>query len=156
MKGIYTILLLSLAFGGGAALADDLIIYPAKGQSKDQQEKDKYQCYEWAKDQTGFDPMKQPTATSAPPPDTSSSTGGSVARGALIGAAVGETASDDAGKGAAIGGLLGGMRSRSQKRQHEAEEDQWAQQQAAQYHGQRDTYNRAYAARLEPRGYSVK
>ena len=42
-------------------LADDFYIYPAKGQSKEQQGKDKYQCYDWAKQQTGFDPMSPPT-----------------------------------------------------------------------------------------------
>ena len=47
--------------------AQDPIVYPAKGQSEDQMEKDKYQCYSWAKNQTGFDPMKTPTTTSAPP-----------------------------------------------------------------------------------------
>ncbi|GAB63029.1 MAG: glycine zipper family protein [Candidatus Jettenia sp.] len=41
----------------GAALAHGLIIYPAKGQSQEQMEKDKYECYSWAKQQTGFDPM---------------------------------------------------------------------------------------------------
>ncbi len=51
---------------------------------------------------------------------------------------------------------MGGMRSRNQQRQSQAEQDQWAQQQAAQYQGQRDKYNRAYSACLEPRGYSVK
>ena len=45
----------------------DLIVYPAKGQSNDQMEKDKYECYSWAKGQTGFDPMQTPTATSPPP-----------------------------------------------------------------------------------------
>jgi len=34
------------------------IIYPAKGQSQQQMEKDKYECYTWAKGQTGFDPMQ--------------------------------------------------------------------------------------------------
>ena len=158
MKSIAKILLLSLAFSTTLVWADNLIIYPAKGQSDQQQEKDKYQCYEWAKGQTGFDPMQQPHATSAPPPDTTSSTGGSVVRGALFGAAIGGIAggSDDAGKGAAIGGLMGGMRSRNQQRQYQAQEQQWEQDQAAQYQAARNTYNRAYAACLEPRGYSVK
>jgi len=41
-------------------LGDDVFIYPDKGQTKKQQDKDKYECYDWAKQQTGFDPMAQP------------------------------------------------------------------------------------------------
>ena len=58
-------------------MADDLVIYPNKGQSKDQLEKDKYACYEWAKNQSGFDPMVQPKA-SAPPPEKEAAKGGVV------------------------------------------------------------------------------
>jgi hypothetical protein len=73
---------------------------------------------------------------------------------------VGEIADDDPGKGAAIGAasgaLFGGMRRRDQAiRQEKARED-WARQQTAQYSRKRDTYNRAYAACLEGKGYTVK
>ena len=54
-------------FFTGTALADDLYVFPAKGQSQEQTERDKYECYQWAKRQTGFDPMQAPRATSAPP-----------------------------------------------------------------------------------------
>lgn len=41
----------------------DLVVYPAKGQAQEQMQKDKYECYGWAKQQTGFDPMQsQPPA----------------------------------------------------------------------------------------------
>jgi hypothetical protein len=36
----------------------DMIIYPKNGQSKDQQAADQYECYNWAKGQTGFDPTQ--------------------------------------------------------------------------------------------------
>jgi hypothetical protein len=36
----------------------DLIVYPANGQSKDQQAADQYECHSWAKGQTGFDPTQ--------------------------------------------------------------------------------------------------
>jgi hypothetical protein len=36
----------------------DMIIYPKSGQSKDQQAADQYECYNWAKGQTGFDPTQ--------------------------------------------------------------------------------------------------
>ena len=51
-----------------ALRADDVYIYPAKNQSPEQQEKDKYECYQFGKSQTGFDPMAAPQAT-APAPE---------------------------------------------------------------------------------------
>jgi hypothetical protein len=41
-----------------AASQGDLIIYPKNGQSKDQQAADQYECYNWSKGQTGFDPTQ--------------------------------------------------------------------------------------------------
>jgi hypothetical protein len=43
----------------------DLIVYPANGQSKDQQAADQYECHNWAKGQTGFDPT-QPSGGVSP------------------------------------------------------------------------------------------
>ena len=142
--------------------AQDPIVYPNKGQSAEQQEKDKFECYNWAKQQTGFDPMQVPTATE-PPPAQEAPKGGvgrGAARGALTGAVVGEIADDDAGKGAAIGAasgaLVGGMRRNDQQRQQQQAQQQWEQEQAANYANQRNNYNRAYGACLEGRGYTVK
>ena len=148
-------------FVSGHALAQEMIIYPAKGQSQEQMDKDKFECYNWAKKQTNFDPMEVPKATE-PPPEKEAQKGG-VARGGARGALVGVTAgaiAGDAGKGAAIGAasgaLIGGMRRRDQKRQQEQGEQQWAQEQASQYQQRRNNYNRAYGACLEGRGYTIK
>jgi hypothetical protein len=147
----------------GPVLAQDLIVFPAKGQSQKQLERDKFECYSWAKGQTGFDPMETPIATTPPPPQNQGSTGKSAVRGAAGGALVGLAAgsfSGNAGRGAAIGaasgGTLGAMRSRSQRRQSEQAQQQWADQQAGQYMQKRDTYNRANSACLEGKGYTVK
>jgi hypothetical protein len=43
-------------------------VYPAKGQSAQQQKKDESACHTWAVQQTGFDPAKAQAA--APPPTT--------------------------------------------------------------------------------------
>ncbi|HEY2676780.1 MAG TPA: DUF6515 family protein [Steroidobacteraceae bacterium] len=40
----------------------DLIVYPKNGQAKEQQSADQYDCNNWAKGQTGFDPT-QPDGT---------------------------------------------------------------------------------------------
>jgi hypothetical protein len=144
-----------------ASAQSDLIVYPKKGQTAQQQEKDEYECYTWGKNKTGFDPMEVPKAT-APPPQKEAQQGGvgrGAVRGGLGGLAVGAIAGD-AGKGAAIGaaagGLFGGMRRQDQKRREEQAEQQWAQEQGAQYSQKRNTYNRAYRACLEGRGYTVK
>ena len=143
-----------------AAQAQDPIVYPAKGQSNEQMEKDKYECYNWAKQQSGFDPMQVPTATSAPPPQQDEGPGvvGGAARGGLGGLAVGAIAGD-ASQGAAIGavagGLFGGLRNNDRRRSNEQQQQQWENQQANNYVNQRNKYNRAYGACLEGRGYTV-
>jgi hypothetical protein len=40
----------------GAAAQDDVIAYPKNGQTIDQQAADRFECHQWAKGQTGFDP----------------------------------------------------------------------------------------------------
>jgi len=60
------ITLVAACFGAGTVQAD-LYVYPKNGQSADQTDKDKYECYNWAKKDTGFDPMAVPRTTSAAP-----------------------------------------------------------------------------------------
>jgi hypothetical protein len=43
-----------------------VFIYLNKGQGQKQQDNDKYECYGWAKQQTGFDPMVQPEIENIP------------------------------------------------------------------------------------------
>ena len=130
------------------------IIYPAQGQDAAQQEKDEGECFIWARNQTGFDPLAQTTVQA---PDVQQQQGGAVrgaAGGAAIGAIVGD--SDDAAKGAAIGAVVG--RSRQNRRNRAAAEqaqDQTASAQATQSAG-RDEYDRAYAACLDGRGYTIR
>lgn len=147
---------LLIFFCSGNPLAQDMMIYPKEGQDKDQQELDEFQCYGWAKDQSGFDPMAVPTAT-APPPEQEAAKGGLV-RGAAGGAAVGAIidGGDGAAKGAAAGAVLGGMRRNSQNRSQAQKQQNWEQEQAQQYAAKRNSYNRAYAACLEGRGYTVR
>jgi len=154
------------ALPAGVAFAQDLVVYPAKGQSSEQTEKDKFECYSWAKGQTGFDPMQMPTASSPAPAKGDKSVAGGVVGGGVLGgvggAVIGGIASGKSGakKGAAIGGLsggaLGGMRSHSQNKKADEKREQWEKQQTSQYMQQRNAYNRNYAACLEGRGYSVK
>lgn len=145
----------------GAARAQEFVIYPAKGQSQEQMEKDKFECYTWAKGQSGFDPMAPPTATTAPPAKEEPK--GGVLKGAVVGALAGAAVgsfSGNAGTGAAIGaaggGVVGGMRRKSQTTKEEKAQQDWEQQQVAGYSEKRTGYNRNFAACMEGRGYTVK
>ncbi|MCO6412204.1 MAG: glycine zipper family protein, partial [Thiogranum sp.] len=71
--------------------------------------------------------------------------------GAAIGAIAGDT-----GKGAAIGAATGGLFGGMRQREANAQQQQQTQQQSAAAAGKADTYNRAYAACLEGRGYTVR
>jgi hypothetical protein len=125
------------------------IAYPAKGQSAKQQKKDDGECYVWAKGNTGIDPAA--VAAAPPPPSGPAVGGGERVRGALGGAAVGGIVGggDGARTGAAVGVVAGGIKARQNKR---------AQQESAQAQkqGAMDTFNRAYAACMEGRGYTIK
>jgi len=136
---IAILLLATIAVLPGPAGAQ--VVYPARGQSPQQQQQDQAQCQSWAMQQSG----------GAPPPPPSGPQGQGVrtaARGAAVGA-VGGAIGGDAGKGAAAGAaagaLVGGMRRRDQRRQADAAQAQYS-----------DSIGRAYAACLEGRGYTVK
>jgi hypothetical protein len=136
--------------------ADELMIYPKGDQPSAQQEKDKSECYIWAKNESGFDPMAPPTAT-APPPQQQAPQGG-VVRGAVRGAALGaiiDDSSEGARTGAKVGAAIGGMRRADQKRQQAQAQQQWEQEQQQIYAEKRNRYNRAYSVCLEARDYSV-
>ena len=140
----------------GAATAQELMIFPNEGQDKQQQEQDEFACYSWAKGETGFDPMAVPTATEPAPQATDTS--GQMARGAVRGAAIGGIVgnSDDAKKGAAAGAAVGGMRRRDQKRKDDQARAQWEQEQQQIYAENRSRYNRAFAACMEAKDYTVR
>jgi hypothetical protein len=130
------------------------IAYPAKGQSAQQQQKDDGACYSWAKSNTGIDPA---TASAAPPPQGGPAVGGGervggAARGAAGGAVIGAIAGD-AGKGAAIGATAGTMAGGARARQNKRAQDANAQ---AQSQNAMTTYNRAWAACMQGRGYSIQ
>ena len=89
-----------------------LFSYPSKGQSQKQQKEDEFECYKWAVDQSGIDPLDLPKVEAAPV--QSGPTGGAIvggAKGAAAGAAIGAIAGN-AGKGAAIGAIVGGLAGR--------------------------------------------
>ncbi len=134
-----------------------LYVYPAKGQSQQQQKKDEYECYVWAIEQSGIDPLNTPKVE-APAPQTGP-TGGAVvgaAKGAAAGAAIGAIAGD-AGKGAAIGAVAGGLAGRRQGQMAQQQANQQAQAQASAQEAQmKESFQKAFSVCLEGKGYTIK
>ncbi len=164
MLRLATLALLVTFIGAPPAGAQEVFFYPSKGQSAEKLEKDKMECYSWAKGQSGFDPM-----TPAPTPDTSGveaaqqAKKGSAVRGAARGAAVGAIGGGiggNAGKGAGVGAGVGaaGGRMKANKRESAAKAQAKSDYQArlAAYNNQRATWQRAASACMEGRDYSVK
>jgi hypothetical protein len=143
-------LLVSLMLLASGSYAEQYI-YPAKGQSPEQQKMDESECYTWAVGQSGFDPANPPKA--AAPSSQPSGPTGSRLRGAAAGAIVGEIADGDTGDAALAGAVIGASRERRQK----AAQQQQAQAQAqSQAQAGQSSFNKARAACLEGRGYTVK
>lgn len=115
-----------------ACAAQAQVVYPAKGQSASQQQKDQSECQAWAQGQGG----------SAPPPQQGAPVARGAARGAVGGAVIAGVADGDTGKGAAAGAVVGGVR---------AGRNQQAQQAQASSNTQK-----GFAACMEGRGYTVK
>ncbi|HMK72536.1 MAG TPA: glycine zipper family protein, partial [Myxococcaceae bacterium] len=136
---------------------------PAKGQDQNQQSQDETQCYAWAKQQTGVDPVTlkadpntaaavQKQAQAASAGTAVKSTAGGAAAGAAVGAITGDT-----GTGAAVGATAGAMRGVAKKakaNKQAAAQGQQAAQQEAQ--AKFDTFKKAMTACLSGRGYSVQ
>ena len=68
-KRVLGLALLWIGFVGQVqALGGELYIYPNKGQSAEQQARDRYDCHTWAVQQTGVDPTRAQASTPTPPP----------------------------------------------------------------------------------------
>ncbi len=141
------------ATGMEIAPANAIYVYPAKGQNDEQMQRDKFDCSQWATQQTGFDPTNPQRVQT-----TQTQPRGGAVRGAAGGAAlgaVGGAIGGDAGKGAAIGAGVGagvGM----MRRNRSIREQQQEQAQINQnYNSQINKYNEAYGTCLKGKGYSV-
>jgi hypothetical protein len=145
----------------------DVVIYPARGQTPEQLDRDRYECHNWAVQQTGFDPSRPGIAPQyrvhvvpgGPPP------GSSVLAGGVIGALVGASVSNPwhAGSGALVGAVagatIGAVADSSREEANRAAMDRAEAQAAAAngaVHERALSYRRAISACLEGRGYTVK
>lgn len=138
------------------------VIFPAKGQTPEQQKRDETAAYDWATGQTGWDPYKEydklvqkgyvaaETANAAK--------GGAVkgaARGALLGVAIGAIAGD-AGEGAAIGAAAGGLTGGARSRRTKKAAGGAADAAVATYRQQFAVWDKSFMAAMEGKGYTVK
>lgn len=140
-----------------------MVIYPAGGQSPEQQANDEAACWDWAEAQTGLSlvagsPDTEAAGAAAADQAAVATQGAAVAgaaRGALAGVAIGAIAGD-AGKGAAIGaaaGAMGGLRGRS--RAVASAEQQGAAAAEAGAAESVETFKNAGGVCLQGRGYTV-
>jgi hypothetical protein len=145
-----------LSLASPLSLAEQYV-FPAQGQSAEQQKADEYDCHQWASDRVGYDPIKAASETktttrtvdAGPAPGSGAS---GALRGAAKGALIAGIADGDAGKGAAVGAVGGGIRGRATSRSTATVVEQTSAQDPAKH----AEYLKARSACLEGKGYTVK
>jgi len=143
----------------GIAASQGLFVYPKNQQTPEVQHQDEAACYEWAKQQTGIDPVSGAAPGQQQQAEADSPKGGGAkgaAKGAAAGAAIGAI-TGDAGTGAGVGAVAGGIGGRRQQKKAKKQAEQQAQQQQQAASAQvQDTFKKAMSTCLDGRGYSVK
>jgi hypothetical protein len=131
-----------------------IFFYPKHGQTKEQQSRDHYECYNWAMEQTSFDPsqseippMRRVKLVPMPPPGHD--TIAMAIAGAVLGALIG------AGSGAIAGAISDANRQQYAEQMEEAYQNRDQALDPA-YEGKARDFRRAMSACLEGRGYSVQ
>jgi hypothetical protein len=133
-----------------------LHVFPAQQQTKEVQDKDESDCYQWAKQNTGIDPAApaQPAEEQQPKQKRGGAVKGA-AKGALVGSAVGAI-SGDTGQGAAVGAVTGGAAGAAgQAKANKAAQQKQQQQQQQAAANTKNEFNKAMGACLQGKGYTV-
>ncbi|HET7525600.1 MAG TPA: glycine zipper 2TM domain-containing protein, partial [Burkholderiaceae bacterium] len=83
--------------------------YPELSQDEAKQDRDRYECYRWAVNQSGVDPGMTPVRGVPPPPRAAVRDGAEVVAGAATGAIVGAAVSSphNTGQGMVLGAIFG-------------------------------------------------
>jgi hypothetical protein len=141
------------------------VIYPAKGQSPEQLERDRYECHVWAVQQSGFDPSQPGVPAGqrvmvepANPPGTGTAVG--AIAGAILGAVV--AGPRNAGAGLVLGGITGAAVGTASDVNAQAQANYEQQRLDAGYNAsvsqgaqRASNYRRAISACLDARGYTT-
>jgi outer membrane lipoprotein SlyB len=141
--------------------------YPKEGQTTEQQSRDHYECYNWAMQQTGFDPSqssippeRRVKVVPMPPPghDTAVLAITGAVLGALIGGPhhAGQGALIGAGSGAVVGGVSDLSRQQQAQQLQEAYVNRDQALNARNEAAKVTNFRRAMSACLEGRGYTVQ
>jgi hypothetical protein len=141
-----------------------LVVFPAKGQSSQQQAKDERDCYAWSQQETGVDPTAPganvDSAAAASKAKTDEAATGSAVKGAAKGAAAGAligAAAGNAGTGAAVGAAAGGIGGRAGRKQAAAAgAQQGAQAATAQNQAALTSFKKGMTACLTGKNYTVQ
>jgi len=136
-----------------------IMVYPARGQSPEQLERDRYECHLWAVQQSGFDPSRalpdqRVVVEPATPPGAGTAVG--AITGAILGAAI--AGPREAGAGLLLGGITGAAigsasdaNAQAQANVEQARINSYAASGAAGAWN----YRRAISACLDARGYTT-
>jgi hypothetical protein len=143
-----------------------VFFYPTRGQSAAQQDRDRYECYLWARQQTGFDPSTPQLAPHQrvqvePNPPAGHDTATGAVTGAVLGAVVAPPGrkAEGAVAGAIVGTAVGAASDSARQEQAERVQDRYDQRDAkrmARLEQQAAGYRRAMSACLSGRGYRVQ
>jgi outer membrane lipoprotein SlyB len=143
-----------------------IYFYPNNGQSTEQQSRDHYACYNWAMEQTGFDPsassiVPEQRVRVVPMPPPGQDTVALTIAGAVLGSLIGGY--HHSGQGALIGaasGAVAGIVSDASRAEaaRQMEEAYQNRNQGRDLRREKKAlqFRRAMSACLEGRGYTVK
>jgi len=151
---------------GPRAPITQVYFYPQEGQTTERQSRDHYECYNWAMQQTGFDPSQSSISPErrvkvVPMPPPGYDTTVLAIAGAVLGALIAGPRHAGGGAliGAGSGALVGAASDATRQQQAQQLEEAYANRDQAldaRYEGEARSFRRAMTACLEGRGYSVK
>lgn len=143
-----------------------IYFYPKEGQTAEQQSRDHYECYNWAVQQTGFDPSQSSIPPErrvkvVPMPPPGHDTTVLAITGAVLGALIAGPRHAGAGAliGAGSGAIAGAVSDAARLQQAQHLEEAYVNRDEAldaRYEGKARDFRQAMSACLEGRGYSVK
>lgn len=155
------------SYAAAPSVNTQIYFYPKKGQTTQQQDRDRYECHLWAVQSSNYDPAQAqlaphqrveviPTA----PPGSGAATG--AVGGAIVGSMLG--GHSDRGEGLVLGAITGallgaGIESSSNAQAQAAAQQENARIKANEYatmEQQSRNYRRAISACLEGRDYTVR
>ena len=141
----------------------EVYFYPTKGQNEAQQDRDRYECYLWAREQTGFDPSapllaphQRVRVEPVTPPGQETKAG--AITGAVLGAATAKPGKETEGavRGAIAGAIIGAAAESARQEKTRYLEQRIETEHAVRIEQQASNYRRAMAACLKGRGYEVR